>query len=29
MAHGAPLPTAGRSALLTFATAPTAGAPPG
>jgi hypothetical protein len=28
MAHGAPLAPAGRSALLTFATVPTAGAPP-
>ena len=28
MAHGAPLAPGGRSALLTFATAPTAGAPP-
>jgi hypothetical protein len=29
MAHGEPLRAAGRSALLTFAEAPTAGAPPG
>ena len=29
MAHGAPITTAGRSALQTFAVAPTAGAPPG
>jgi hypothetical protein len=29
MAHGEPLRNAGRSALLTFAEAPTAGAPPG
>jgi hypothetical protein len=29
LAHGAPVPTMGRSALLTFVTAPTAGAPPG
>jgi hypothetical protein len=28
MAHGRPVPTGGRSMLLTFATAPTAGAPP-
>jgi hypothetical protein len=28
LAHGAPVPTTGRSALLTFVTAPTAGAPP-
>ncbi len=29
MAHGAPVPGVGRSMLLTFATVPTAGAPPG
>jgi hypothetical protein len=29
MAHGAPVPTGGRSMLRTFAEAPTAGAPPG
>jgi hypothetical protein len=28
MAHGAPVPSGGRSMLLTFATVPTAGAPP-
>ena len=28
MAHGAPIPLTGRSALRTFADAPTAGAPP-
>jgi hypothetical protein len=29
LAHGAPVPAGGRSMLLTFATVPTAGAPPG
>lgn len=29
MAHGAPVPAGGRGMLLTFATVPTAGAPPG